>query len=119
MDLFVFWVMFFIAVNVFVFKHERNFLPGHISRSYCQLTPCNVSFPRRLRYAETDRGVLCGTNRLRGLRPYEIPGTAMAALFARLILRSSRRTIFSYLLALFGGVTLVLLASTYALKTWG
>src|SRR5258706_10998754 len=33
----MFWIAFFLAVNLFVYRHERNFLPGHIYRSYCQL----------------------------------------------------------------------------------
>jgi hypothetical protein len=118
MDLLVFWVMFFIAVNVFVYKHERNFLPGHISRSYCQLTPCNI-FSRaacvtpKLIVAFFAAPIVCAVHALTKFR------APRWQLYSAAYLTIQPRTIFSYLLALFGGVTLILLASTYALKTWG
>jgi hypothetical protein len=117
-DVLVFWVMFFIAVNVFVYKYERNFLAGHISRSYCQLTPRNP-FSRaacvtpKLMTAFFAAPVVCAVYALTKFRaPRE-------QLYSAAYLTIQPRTIFSYLLALFGGVALVLLASAYALKAWG
>ena len=118
MDLLVFWVMFFIAVNVFVYKHERNFLPAHISRSYCQLTPRNP-FSRsacvtpKLIVAFFAAPIVCAVYALTKFR------APRGQLYSAAYLTIQPRTIFSYLLALFGGVALVLLASAYALKAWG
>lgn len=35
----VFWTTFFIAINVFVYRHGGRFLPGHIANNYCHLAP--------------------------------------------------------------------------------
>ena len=117
-DVLVFWVMFFIAINVFVYKYERNFLAGHISRSYCQLTPRNplsraACVTPKLMTAFFAAPIVCAVYALTKFRaPRE-------QLYSAAYLTIQPRTIFSYLLALFGGVALVLLASAYALKAWG
>jgi hypothetical protein len=114
-DILVFWVMFFIAVNVFVYKHERNFLPGHISRSYCQLRP-QGTFSRiacvapKLIAAFFAAPVVCAVFALTKFR------APRWQLYSAVYLTIQPRTIFNYLLALFGGVALVLLASVYALQ---
>ena len=118
MDVFVFWVMFFIAVNVFVYKYERNFLPGHISRSYCQLAPRNAlsriaCVTPKLIVAFFAAPIVCAVYALTKFR------APRWQLYSAAYLTIQPRTIFSYLLALFGGVALVLIASTYALRTWG
>jgi hypothetical protein len=117
-DVLVFWVMFFIAVNVFVYKFERNFLAGHIARSYCQLTSRDP-FARaacvtpKLITAFFAAPVVCSVYALTKFRaPRE-------QLYSAAYLTIQPRTIFSYLLALFGAVALVLLVSGYALKAWG
>lgn len=38
-DALVFWMTFFLAVNVFVYRHSRRFLPGYIADNYCHLAP--------------------------------------------------------------------------------
>jgi hypothetical protein len=116
-DLLVFWVMFFIAVNVFVYKYERNFLPSHISRSYCQLTPRNplsraACVAPKLLTAFLAAPVVCSLYALSKFR------TPRDRLYSAAYLTIQPRAIFSYLLALFGGVALILLASAYAVKAW-
>jgi hypothetical protein len=116
-DLLVFWLMFFIAVNVFVYKHERNFLPGHISRSYCQLAPRNIlsrmaCVTPKLILAFLAAPVVCAVYALTKFR------APRGQLYSAAYLTIEPRTIFSYLLALFGGVAVVLIASAYALRAW-
>jgi hypothetical protein len=117
-DVFVFWVMFFIAVNVFVYKYERNFLAGHISRSYCQLRsrkPLSraACVTPKLIAAFFAAPIVCAVY---ALTKFHAP---REHLYSAAYLTIQPRTIFSYLLALFGGVALVLLASAYALNAWG
>jgi hypothetical protein len=117
-DLFVFWGMFFIAVNIFVYKYERNFLPGHISRSYCQLAPRNAlsraaCVMPKLIAAFFAAPLVCAVYAITKFR------APRGQLYSAAYLTIQPRTIFSYLLALFGGVVLVLLASSYTLKAWG
>jgi hypothetical protein len=117
-DLLVFWVMFFIAVNAFIYKYERNFLPGHISRSYCQLTSRNpisraACVAPKLVTAFLAAPIVCSVYALTKFRaPRE-------RLYSAAYLTIQPRTIFGYLLALFGGVALILLVSTYAVTAWG
>jgi hypothetical protein len=118
LDLLVFWVMFFIAVNVFVYKNERNFLPSHISRSYCQLGPQGTlsrfgCVAPKLAVAFLAAPIVCAVYALTKFR------APRWQLYSAAYLTIQPRTIFSYLLALFGGVALVLLGSAYALKAWG
>jgi hypothetical protein len=118
LDLLVFWVMFFIAVNVFVYKHERNFLPSHIARSYCQLGPQGAlsriaCVAPKLLAAFFAAPVVCAVYAVTKFR------APRGQLFSAAYLTIQPRAIFGYLLALFGGVALVLLASAYALKAWG
>ena len=118
MDLLVFWAMFFIAVNVFIYKHERNLLPGHISRSYCQLAPRNL-FSRvacvtpKLIAAFFAAPIVCAVYAVTKFR------SPPDRLYSAAYLTIQPRTIFGYLLALFGSVSLVLIASAYALRAWG
>jgi hypothetical protein len=117
-DLLVFWVMFFVAVNVFVYKYERNFLPGHISRSYCQLTGRNplsraACVAPKLITAFLVAPVVCSLYALTKFR------TPRDRLYSAAYLTIQPRAIFGYLLALFGGVAFILLASAYAMKAWG
>jgi hypothetical protein len=117
-DLAVFWLMFFIAVNVFIYRHEQNFLPGHISRSYCQLAPRNA-FARfacvtpKLLTAFLAAPVVCVVYALTKFRaPKE-------RLYSAAYLTIQPRTIFGYLLALFGTVSLVLIVSAYTARMFG
>jgi hypothetical protein len=117
-DLLVFWLMFFVAVNVFVYKYEHNFLPGHISRSYCQLAPRNivaraVCVTPKLLAAFLAAPIVCTVYALTRFHaaPHELHSAAYLTIQPRMI--------FSYLLALFGAISLVLIASGYALRSYG
>jgi hypothetical protein len=117
-DLLVFWAMFFVAVNVFIYRYERNFLPGHISRSYCQLTSRNriaraACVAPKLVAAFLAAPIVCSVYALTKFRAP--PGRLYSAAY----LTIQPRTIFGYLLALFGGVALILFVSAYALTAWG
>lgn len=118
MDVLVFWVMFFIAVNVFVYQYERNLLLGHIDRNYCLLTPRNplsriACVAPKLITAFFAAPIVCTVYALTKFR------APKGQLYSAAYLTIQPRTIFSYLLVLFGGVSLILLASAYALKAWG
>lgn len=116
-DLLVFWFMFFIAVNVFIYMRERNFLPGHISRSYCQLVPRNILLRAtcvtpKLILAFFAAPAVCTVYALTKFR------APRDQLYSAAYLTIEPRTIFSYLLALFGSVAAILIASAYAMRVW-
>lgn len=114
-DILVFWLTFFIAVNVFVYRHERNLLPAHIMRSYCQLTPQDglsrfACVTPKVIAAFFAAPAVCTVYALTKFR------APAQQLYSAAYVTIQPRTIFSYLLALFGTVSLILLASAFALR---
>lgn len=117
-DLLFFWVAFFAAVNVFIYKHEGGLLPAHIRNNHCQYTAKGAvaAFAcvlPKLVVAFVAAPVVCTFYALTKFR------APKDRLYSATYLTIQPREVLSYLLTLFGSVALILLAAQYVARFYG
>ena len=113
----MFWIAFFLAVNLFVYRHERNFLPGHIYRSYCQLGAPGVGsgalcvLPKIL-LAFVAAPIVCIVF---AITKFRAPSDR---LFSAAYITLEPRTILNYVLTLVAAVASAIVLSELALRSY-